>query len=68
MIIETTLPTVSESLRLRLESGPSVRRLSRQSGVDRAVISRFKRGERSVTLETADRLASALGLALTPSH
>jgi plasmid maintenance system antidote protein VapI len=68
MITETTIPTLSEVLRQRLQSGPSVRRLSRLSRVDRATISRFKRGERSVTLETAARLAAALGLALTPSH
>jgi transcriptional regulator with XRE-family HTH domain len=68
MIIETTLPTASESLRRRLESGPSVHRLSRRSGIDRAVISRFKRGQRSIDLRTADALAAALGLALTPSH
>jgi plasmid maintenance system antidote protein VapI len=67
MITETNLPTVSESLRRRLELS-STRRLSRASGVDRAVISRFKSGRRNITLETADRLAAALGLALTPSH
>jgi transcriptional regulator with XRE-family HTH domain len=35
--------------------------LARYAGVDKAVISRFVRGERSMTLDTADRILKAMG-------
>ena len=38
--------------------------LGRDAGVDPAVVQRFLSGERDVRLETADRLAAALGLRL----
>ena len=41
-------------------------RLSEESGVARAVLSRFIRGERDLNLRTADRLCQVLGLGLRP--
>lgn len=38
--------------------------LGKQAGVAAAVVSRFARGERGISLETASRLAHALGLVL----
>jgi len=38
--------------------------LARRAGVDPGVVSRFLTGERDIRLETADRLAAALGLRL----
>jgi hypothetical protein len=39
--------------------------LATESGVDAGVLSRFIRGERSITLDTAERLCGAIGLRLT---
>ena len=39
--------------------------LAEASGVDRSVLSRFLAGKRTITLETADRLAEVLELKLT---
>ncbi len=38
--------------------------LSRASGVDEGTLSRFVRGERTLTLPTASKVAAALGLEL----
>lgn len=57
--------SLSVQLRDVIESrglGPA--ELARDSGVDARVIGRFVAGERTITLETADRLAAALGLRL----
>ena len=45
-------------------AGPSVYELARDAGVDRSVLSRFLAGKRTITLETADRLAVVLKLRL----
>ncbi len=42
------------------ESGLSQAEIAKQSGVDQGQISRLLLGKRSITLETADRLASVL--------
>ena len=57
--------TITEKLleSIRLER-PSVAVLSRRSGVAKSILSRFLRSERSISLETADRLAESLGLEL----
>jgi plasmid maintenance system antidote protein VapI len=41
-------------------------RVEQDTGVQRASISRFVRGERSLRLDMADRLAVYFGLTLTP--
>jgi plasmid maintenance system antidote protein VapI len=45
-------------------AGPSAYELARDTGVDRSVLSRFLTGKRTITLETADRLAAVLKLRL----
>jgi plasmid maintenance system antidote protein VapI len=57
--------TLSQQLRELIgEAGPSVYELARDAGVDRSVLSRFLAGKRTITLETADRLAAVLKLRL----
>jgi plasmid maintenance system antidote protein VapI len=41
-------------------------RIEQDTGVPRASISRFVRGERSLRLDAADKLAAYLGLSLQP--
>ena len=49
-----------------LDSGLPLLRIEQDTGVQRASISRFVRGERSLRLDMADRLAVYFGLILTP--
>ncbi len=60
--------SLTESLReaIRAYDG-NVRSLSAQCGVTNPVLYRFLKGQRTITLETADTLAEFLGLELTPS-
>jgi plasmid maintenance system antidote protein VapI len=59
------ITSLSEQLRERIAAaGPSVYELARDAGVDRSVLSRFLAGKRTITLETADRLARVLKLRL----
>jgi plasmid maintenance system antidote protein VapI len=44
--------------------GGSLYELAEQAGVDRSVLSRFVAGRRTITLETADRLAAVLKVRL----
>lgn len=66
--VQAPPPTLSDRLRAELASAPSVRSVAVRSGVDRAVINRFRRGKRSIDLATADRLATALGLSLSAAN
>jgi plasmid maintenance system antidote protein VapI len=53
--------TLSDQLRDRIErDGRSAYELASDAEVDRSVLSRFLAGQRSITLETADRLAAVL--------
>jgi transcriptional regulator with XRE-family HTH domain len=45
-------------------SGRSLRQLGEAAGIADGALSRFMRGERSLTLPAADRLCQALGLRL----
>lgn len=57
---------VSDVLREAIHGdGRSLRQLGEACGVSWAVLSRFARGERDITLGTADRVCQALGLKLT---
>ena len=47
------------------KSGKTVYRVAQESGVSHPVILRFLSGERDIRLETADKLAAALGLRLS---
>lgn len=46
-------------------SGLNQLNVSQQTGVSRAVLSRWLSGKRTITLETADRIAKGLGLVVT---
>lgn len=57
--------TMSDRLREAIKnSGKTVYRISQESGVSHPVIFRFLSGERDIRLETAEKLAVALGLEL----
>ncbi len=51
-----------------VNSGVSRYALSRASGVPQSALSRFMNGERGLSLESAARLAEALGLELRPKR
>jgi plasmid maintenance system antidote protein VapI len=56
---------ISDLLRRTIaESGIPYKRLERETGVTRASIMRFVRGDQSLRLDMADRLAAYYGLAL----
>lgn len=58
-------PDLADQLRRALAaSGLSMSRLGREAGVSQAQLSRFLRGERTLTLATAARLCAYLGLRL----
>ena len=57
--------TISRALQEAMaKSGESLADLERATGISSAVLSRFVRGERTLTLPTADKLARHLGLEL----
>jgi transcriptional regulator with XRE-family HTH domain len=59
--------TMSGVLRRAVRSsGLALLALERETGVKRASIARFLRGERSLRLDRADALAAFLGLELRP--
>lgn len=59
---------LAEQLRTAIrESGLSGNQLAHQAGVPQAVVSRFLRAERTITLDTASKLTAALGLELKPT-
>ncbi len=60
-------PTLTDVLRAAIErSGLTVYRIGKATGIDTANLGRFVRGEMSIRLDKADRLAAYLGLQLTP--
>lgn len=60
-------PSLAETIRKTMtQDGRTVYRLSLDSGVSQGVLGRFLRGNRDVTLETADKICKALGLSLQP--
>lgn len=63
-----TAPTdIQEQLRQAVLSGPMTRyALAKITGVTQAVLSQFVRSNRSITMDTAAKLATALGLELRP--
>ena len=48
-------------------TGESLYAVAKRSGISYAVLHRFMAGKRSINLETADQLAKALGLTLSPT-
>ena len=60
-------PSLSDELRAAIDKADlSAYELAQAAGVDRSVLSRFLAGKRSITLETADRLAEVLELPSSP--
>jgi transcriptional regulator with XRE-family HTH domain len=58
--------SLPEKLRTAIrKSGKTVYRVAKESGVSHPVILRFMTGERDIRLETAEKLAAALGLHLS---
>lgn len=55
---------VSELRKAIVESSYTQNRLSELSGVNRAQINRFVKNERTLTLESAEKIAKVLGLEL----
>lgn len=50
-----------------LDSGLPLLRIARETGVQRASLSRFVRGKNSLRLDLADKLAAYFGLTLSPT-
>jgi plasmid maintenance system antidote protein VapI len=60
---------MSEPLRRAIvESGVPYLRIEQETGVQRACISRFVAGKRSLRLDLADKLAAYFGLELRPKR
>jgi len=56
---------IPQALRTAIhKSGKTVYRIAKESGVAHPIILRFLSGERDIRLETAEKLAHALGLEL----
>ncbi|MEK6677462.1 MAG: helix-turn-helix transcriptional regulator [Planctomycetota bacterium] len=51
-----------------VESGLSRFELSRRAGISYAIVHRFFGGHRTITLDTASKLAGVLGLELRPTN
>jgi plasmid maintenance system antidote protein VapI len=59
--------TITDSLRETIiASGMTMKALGRETGVQRLSIARFVRGEQSIRLDVADKLAAYFGLVLQP--
>jgi plasmid maintenance system antidote protein VapI len=58
---------LENQIRIAIEnSGLSINRLAKDSGVSQPVLSRFVNRQRGITLTTASRLVEMLGLELVP--
>jgi plasmid maintenance system antidote protein VapI len=63
-----TMATISETLRQAVrDSGLPLQQIAEAAGVERASLSRFIRGQRTLRLDMADRLAAYFGLQLKPA-
>lgn len=64
-----TRRSFAEQIRATTEArGLTAYALARDSGVNSAVVGRFLKGDRDVTLTTAEKLCRALGLELQPAR
>jgi transcriptional regulator with XRE-family HTH domain len=67
MSTSKTQPTLTDVLKAAIQrSGLTVYRIGKATGIDTANLGRFVRGELSIRLDKADRLAEYLGLRLVP--
>lgn len=61
-----TRNSITDKLRRAiLDSGLPLLRIAQETGVERASLSRFVAGKRSLRLDVADKLAAYFGLTLT---
>jgi transcriptional regulator with XRE-family HTH domain len=61
-----SVPSLANDLRRAIqESGMSLQALGQATGVERGSISRFVKGQRSLRLDKAEKLAAFFGLSLT---
>jgi transcriptional regulator with XRE-family HTH domain len=62
---EKSEPPMVEELRIAIRaSGRALQSISRDCGVDASRLSRFLRGERTITLDAAGRICEVLGISL----
>jgi len=61
-----SLNLVEELRQAILTCGETEYRVAKDSGVAQPVVSRFMRGQRGISLETADKVCQYLGLHLAP--
>lgn len=54
--------TMSELLRQAIREAPSIRSVARATGLDHASLIRFERGEQSLRLDLAEKLAAHFGI------
>ncbi len=60
-------PTLTDVLRAAMgQSGLTIYRIGKATGIDAANLRRFARGDMSIRLDKADKLAAYFGLRLTP--
>ena len=64
----TKNPITDVLRRAILDSGLPLLRIAEDTGVERASLSRFVAGKRSLRLDMADKLAAYFGLTLTPTE
>ena len=64
----STKQTFADQIRAAAKRYGTPYALARDSGVNSAVVGRFLKGERDVTLTTAEKLCNALGLELRPKR
>ncbi len=68
-MVVAKMEKISDALRRAIKaSGKSLAEIGRESGVDRAVLSRFVRGKRTLTTPAVDKLAWYFGLRLTKAR
>jgi plasmid maintenance system antidote protein VapI len=65
---DEALPLVDDLQQAIAESGLSLNRLGKQAGVSQAQLSRFVRGERTLTLPVAAKLCIFMGLRLAKAN
>ena len=64
---QAAVPSLSESLRAAIRnSGQTLYRISKHSGVPYATLHRFMAGKRAVSMEALELLCDYLGLVLVP--
>ena len=55
-------PTLTELLRAALREGPPLNQVEKATGLKRQALSKFVRGEQSLRLDLADKLAAYFGI------